>query len=398
MTDNRICPICGFAKCELFLLRNNVPVQQNFLTASQEKALNVPRGDLSMCFCRDCGFVFNSAFDSDLMVYDADYNNTQESSECFKHHLTGLKERLIAGAGLRKSIIAEIGCGKGYFLKMLVLDAALDNRGFGFDPSYEGEEVLANGRLTFEKKYFDSSCRGFKADALVCRHVIEHIPDPLKFIKEISVALSESPECRLFFETPCIDWIFDNLTIWDFFYEHCSLFSVESLAKLFIQCGFHIRNIEHVFGDQYLWLEAAKSDRSDVVFACQSKTLEKMKKFAAYENKLIAAWKKTVQDLSRCGPVAIWGAGAKGVTFLNLIDSHHDFVDFVVDLNPDKHDRYIPGTGHQVKSVEHLLRAEVKNVIVMNPNYESEIRATLSKTGVKVNLILEPGENNENSN
>ena len=390
------CPVCGFAHCERFLSRDNVPVQQNFLTPSQEKAINVPRGDLHMCFCSGCGFVFNSAFDPALMVYDADYNNTQESSECFKQHLSTLKEKLTAEAGLKKATIAEIGCGKGYFLKMLVLDESLDNRGFGFDPSYEGEEILADGRLTFTKKYFDSSCRGFRADALVCRHVIEHIHRPVQFVEEISAALADSPDCRLFFETPCVDWIFDHLTIWDFFYEHCSLFSTESIARLFNQRGYEIKSLEHVFGDQYLWLEAVKSAEIIAGQACSGSTLAKMKKFAAYEKVAVAKWKQEVQRLKRLGPLAVWGAGAKGVTFVNLVDRQRDLIELVIDLNPDKHGRYIPGTGHRVAGYKHLVSTGIKNVIVMNPNYVDEIRAMLSESGVAVNLIIEPGENNEN--
>ncbi|EKD84380.1 MAG: NDP-hexose methyltransferase protein [uncultured bacterium] len=357
----------------------------------------MPRGDLRMCFCSTCGFVFNSAFDPVLMVYNADYNNTQESSECFKQHLSALKEKLTVESGLKNSTIAEIGCGKGFFLKMLILDESLGNRGFGFDPSYEGEEVMAEGRLTFEKKYFDGNCRGFKADALICRHVIEHIPNPRQFVEEISVALGASPGCRLFFETPCIDWIFDNLTIWDFFYEHCSLFSAESLTILFNHCGYQIKRLEHVFGNQYLWMEAAKSSESTDVSIYTGKTFEKMKKFAAYERGVIARWNKTVQHLKGLGSLAVWGAGAKGVTFVNLLDRRRDLIDLIIDLNPAKHDKYIPGTGHKVVGYEDIAGAGIKNVIVMNPNYIEEIRAMLSKSGVKVNLITEPGEYNENS-
>jgi len=392
MFDSTICPLCRFTGCEEFLRRESVPVQQNFLTISRQKALRAKRGDLRMYFCPACGFVFNQAFEPDLMIYDSDYNNTQESSDCFKEHLINLKNRLVHEGGLRQATIAEIGCGKGYFLKMLVLDDALGNRGFGFDPSYEGEELLGNGRLRFEKKYFDSKCRGFSADALICRHVIEHVPDPVKFIGEISEALRDAPHCRLFFETPCVEWIIASLTIWDFFYEHCSLFSTGTLNRLFIQSGYKVKSIEHVFGGQYLWLEAVKADRQSEPTVLPADFAEKVKKFAGYERKLISDWKSLVQKLKQQGPLAIWGAGAKGVTFLNLFDPRCQLIDMVIDLNADKHNRYIPGTGHEVVDCRRLAESGVKNVIVMNPNYLEEIRALLAESDIRVNLIIEPGE------
>jgi len=392
MFEKKCCPACLSDSCEMFLNRERVPVQQNFLSLSHSKAIDTPRGDLRMHFCHECGFVFNASFDQKLMVYDSDYNNTQESSGHFKSHLQTIKNKLVFENDLRNSTIAEIGCGKGFFLKMMVLDEELNNRGFGFDPSYVGKDELANGRLVFQKKYFDSHCAGFEADALLCRHVIEHIPNPVSFLSEIRSALAESNACRLFFETPCVEWIFDNMVIWDFFYEHCSLFCSGSISRLFTRAGFSLKKVEHVFSGQYLWIEASNSGITTSEKQICNDISEKVKKFAAYEKAVLENWSTLINKIKKSGNLAVWGAGAKGVTFLNLLDSDCRLIDFVIDMNPDKHNRFVPGTGHRVTGLNELFKNDVKNVIVMNPNYIEEIRGLLGQRAAEINLIIEPGE------
>lgn len=392
------CPVCTGEHTEVFLERRQVPVQQNFLATSRARAIGVARGDLQMRFCNSCGFVFNASYRPELLQYDADYNNTQESSDYFRQHLESLKNKLVNEHGCKNSVIAEIGCGKGFFLKMLVLDESLDNRGFGFDPSYEGEETLGGGRLRFIKKYFDSNCRGFNADVLLCRHVIEHVARPFEFLSGLRTALGESPACRLFFETPCGDWIFENLTIWDFFYEHCSIFTEHSISCLFNRAGFKVDSLAHVFGGQYLWLEASMAANREIAERQNAISREKMLTFAAFERDMVARWQQTVRDLKAKGPVGVWGAGAKGVTFVNLLDKNCEAIDLLVDVNPDKHGRFVPGTGHPVVGCEQIAASGIKNLIVMNPNYLAEVSALLKRSGIKVNLIIEPGGKNENSN
>jgi len=87
------------------------------------------------------------------------------------------------------------------------------------------------------------------------------------------------------------------------------------------------------------------------------------------------------------GPIAVWGAGAKGVTFVNLIDPKKELIDCVVDLNPNKQGRHIPGTGHPIVSYQNLPKRKVTTAILMNPNYREENQTLLRKAGIKLKLI-----------
>lgn len=392
MAERANCPICASANIQLFLHRERVPVQQNNLYHSEKEALNCALGDLQMSFCENCGFVFNRAFDPQLMQYSASYNNTQEASGHFVAHLEQMKNRLIA-SGVKNAKIVEAGCGKGFFLKALIADPKFENTGIGFDPAYEGEESLFAGRLRFVKKYFDHSCVDIEPDTLICRHVIEHVNEPVEFLREIAMALRSSHGCRLFFETPCIDWIFRTRTIWDFFYEHCSIFSAQSLKFLFEKTGFSVKKVEAVFSDQYLWLEAENRQPALPVPAAPETTAHLLTAFKSSAQQQNQSWQELLQKRSKKGPILVWGAGAKGVTFANLFDRERRHIEALIDVNPDKQGRFIPATAHPVIGPAGLKDLKEATIIVMNPNYRGEISALLQRQGLNAELITEPGEN-----
>jgi ubiquinone/menaquinone biosynthesis C-methylase UbiE len=376
----------------MFLERLQVPVQQNNLYKTNQEAKNCLKGDLRMTFCSDCGFVYNAAFEPKLMKYSSDYNNTQEASGHFLDHLKTMKKRMIK-AGVTNSAIVEVGCGKGYFLETLIEDLNLNNQAIGFDPSYEGDLIKYDGRLRFIKHYFDSKCEQLKADSLVCRHVIEHVPEPLLFLKEIKAALNGSKDCRLFFETPCVDWIFKTKTIWDFFYEHCSLFNTQSLAFLFRKAGYQVTNIESVFSDQYLWLEAKNDSSFEMKPEEPDQTQKYLSEFIRYEKQQTELWQNFLNQNFQNNKIAVWGAGAKGVTFVNLFDKDARMVECIIDVNTAKQNRYVAGTGHLVTDFSEIQNRNIQQIIVMNPNYENEIQNLLTKHNISAKLILHPGEN-----
>ncbi len=214
------------------------------------------RGDLDLQVCQGCGFVFNRRFDPARLAYEQDYDNTQSHSAVFDAYLDRHVAELVQQEGVRDAQVVEVGCGKGHFLRKLVAYPGSGNRGLGFDPSYRGALSELDGRLRFERRFYDAQCAQTPADVVVCRHVIEHVADPLALLRAVRAALRERPQARVFFETPCVRWILRNQVLWDFFYEHCSLFSAASLRSAFERTGFEVLQVRPVFGDQYLWLEA----------------------------------------------------------------------------------------------------------------------------------------------
>ncbi|SMD13474.1 class I SAM-dependent methyltransferase [Sporomusa malonica] len=389
---NLNCPVCDSKHSYLFLERKNTPIFQNIIIPDQSVATQLKDGKISLLACQECGFVFNGDFNENKIIYNQAYENCQFHSNYFNNYVSGLIEYLLEEYKIRNSRIIEIGCGQGEFLKKLVENPKYGNYGFGFDPSYRGEDILFDGRLSFQKDYYSEKYIDIDADIIVCRHVIEHISDPLMLLGNIRKALRNPKETILFFETPCINWILENHVFWDFFYEHCSYFNMNSILTAFSSSGLTIRQINHIFEGQYLWAEAAfdsgTGNRITQEPFCWREFKQVIDNFVKVENLMVNNWRNKISALhQRNYKVAIWGAGAKGVTFANLIDPNCNLINCAIDINPNKQGNYIPGTGHLITNVESAVRKGGTHAIIMNPNYMSEIQEILALKNIDLKLI-----------
>jgi FlaA1/EpsC-like NDP-sugar epimerase len=84
----------------------------------------------------------------------------------------------------------------------------------------------------------------------------------------------------------------------------------------------------------------------------------------------------------------IWGAGSKGITFLNTLHLSHEKLEYVVDVNPRKHGRFITGTGQQIIPPVFLQQYNPQAVILMNPIYQEEIRRTMQRLNLSAETLL----------
>ncbi|MGR3585720.1 MAG: methyltransferase, partial [Pseudooceanicola nanhaiensis] len=109
--------------------------------------------------------------------------------------------------------------------------------------------------------------------------------------------------------------------------------------------------------------------------------------FPAKVAEIRAHWTDFVRSRHAAGrKVAIWGGGSKGVSFLTT-NGLEDEVARVIDINPFKQGKYMPGTGHRVSAPEDLKDTVPDTVIVMNPVYLPEIGAQLASMGLHPELV-----------
>ena len=380
------CPICNLSQIQQFLHRSQVPIHQHLVIDTAKDATIIQRGELNLVVCCHCGFVFNQTFDSNLLEYGENYDNAQTHSPFFEDYLDDITEYLITERGVKNSQILEIGCGQGHFLHKLVAVESANNYGYGCDPSYI-PTPNSHPRIQFEQRYYGSDCTHIPVDVVICRHVIEHVPDPVGLLKSVRAALVNSPHARLFFETPCVDWILQHQVVWDFFYEHCSYFTVSSLSTAFQQAGFEVAEVKHIFGGQYLWLEARIAPGHVEVNYQPNQTEFLATEFAQAEQTTISKLRTKIKLLTVKGRVALWGAGAKGVTLANLVDPDRKLITAIIDLNSNKHDGYLPGTGHPIINYLDIDRYQIESAILMNPNYYQENIALLQAANLELQLI-----------
>jgi SAM-dependent methyltransferase len=376
------CAACDATELRTLLSRSRVPVHQNRLAATAEEALRAPRGDLELACCVRCGLVFNRAFRPELLCYAPGYENDQTASPLFSAHV---EERVHAMVreGVRNQQVIEIGCGNGEFLRRLTREGA--NRGVGFDPVAPSAVPWDGGAVRFEPRAFAGETLDPPPDVVVGRHVIEHVADPPALLELARRALGDDPGRRLYLETPGVEWMLETLAIWDFFYEHASYFGARSLANVLAVAGFRPLSLERVFGDQYLWTRAAPSapQRPEPPPAEYFAALDS---FVGREAGEISRWRDDVEAWGADGEVAVWGAGGKGATFLNLIDADRRRVSVVVDVHPLKQGRFIGGTGHPVVAPDRRHLGRVAHVVVMNPNYVAEVTSRIDELGLRATV------------
>lgn len=374
------CPVCGSTITAKFLDVRGVPLFCNVLLDSREEALKAAKGDIELVFCRSCGHVFNSAFEPVRMRYSPRYENSLHYSPAFREYAGGLARRLVTTYDLRNKDIIEIGCGKGDFLRLLA-DAG-NNRCLGFDPSFDPyrnglgnrSERFALVQDEYTEKY--SSC---PADFIVCRQVLEHIAEPRRFLKTIRRAIGDKPQVVVFVEVPNVMFTLKDFGIWDLIYEHCGYFTAASLRRLFVETGFNPLTVSEAFGGQYLCIEAKPSFQKKIFQTTSdhisTETVDgHVNGFADRYRQQISKWRKVIAGLRRSGTkTVVWGAGSKGVTFLNVLKAVSG-IDYVVDINPHKHGYFVPGTGQNIVPPEFLQKYHPDKIIVMNPVYFDEIR------------------------
>ena len=134
----------------------------------------------------------------------------------------------------------------------------------------------------------------------------------------------------------------------DFFYEHCSLFTPAALQHALDRAGFEAANVTTVFGGQYLWAEAV-AGRDLSASRPEGAGLGEI---AGARDRFVQHWTSVVDEARTRGPVALWGAGAKGVTFSAMIDPDGVSIDHVIDINPAKQGLFLAGTGLPVLSAQ----------------------------------------------
>lgn len=361
-----VCPVCG-GVLRPFTTRASVPVHQHVLLRDAEEARATPRGTLALDWCAGCGLVTNVAFNESLLSYGGRYDNSQTFSPAFSDHVAGLVESLL-GRGVRGKQVLEIGCGKGAFLREICSRGA--NDGIGFDPSYVGPDSDLDGRARFERQLFHPRLVASPADVVVCRHVIEHVRSPVQLLSSAREVLRDGG--LLFLETPALEWILSGVVFWDLFYEHCGYFTKTALANAAQAAGFEILELRPVFGAQYLAVTARAVDRPPPLQPPAADFAQQLERYRQEEESRLETWDRRIAEFAQQGPLAVWGAGAKGATFVNLLDPDASRIACLVDINPAKQQHYLAGTGHKVISPVDLRGAPIRSVLVMNPNYLTE--------------------------
>jgi len=232
------------------------------------------------------------------------------------------------------------------------------------------------------REFFTDNTNEIAPDLLCCKMTLEHIGQTHRFLTSVR-AVANRKDSVIFFQVPDVDRILKEGAFWDVYYEHCSYLSATSLKKLFAVTGFSVQRIWTGYDGQYLMIvtnptehgsDVAPSDADSVaaiIRMCDS--------FAAAAARSRAMWLSRLRDWAAAGQrTVLWGSGSKAVAFLTTLGVH-DEVEHVVDINPYRVGKFLPGTGQRIVEPAFLRDSRPDNVVVMNPIYRDEVGRELAR-------------------
>jgi SAM-dependent methyltransferase len=290
------------------------------------------------------------------------------------------------------SKVVELASNDGYLLQNFV-----ERRipAYGIDPAANVAKQANERGIRTLVAFFGSqlatelAAKGEQADLIIANNVFGHVPDLNDFVQGMKILLKESGTITI--EIPHFMRLIENNQFDTIYHEHYCYHTLLADTKIFAEFGLRLFDVEELpthGGSIRMYLchhSDARSTSSQVQRLVQeekSRGLDGMAAYAAFGEKVRETKRKLLTFLieaKRAGKtVAGYGAPGKGNTLLNYCGIRSDFIDFVVDRNPYKHGKFLPGTRIPVYSPEELLRRMPDFVLILPWNIKEEIMSQMA--------------------
>lgn len=370
------CFACGSTGLIAFYEVEDVPAQTCVLLDSRAEAEDFPTGEILLAFCESCGFIQNVRFDLDLVDYSKPTEESQAFSPRFTEFATQLADDLVQRNHLMGKSVLEVGCGKGDFLRLLVERGV--GSALGIDPGYLPNREEHEGRIVeYRREWFGADDTDLTGDLVLTRHLMEHVPNVGEFFGWLTASARNTEDSVVFTEVPDTARVLAEGAFWDVYHEHCSYFTLGSLARTIRAAGMTVTDLRYGFDEQYLLAESLPVPGGDAlpIEDTPQEVARLVAHFAEVATDSVERWKARIEEVQTGqGPVAVWGGGSKAVAFLASVGVSDVTV---VDINPHKQGKWLPGVGSEVQAPEVLKVVQPALVVPMNPIYVDEIRKDL---------------------
>jgi SAM-dependent methyltransferase len=380
---DQACRSCGGRRLEVFLSLGELPLADALL---REEDLGRPelRYPLDVAFCPDCALVQVVEEVPPQRLFVDNYLYFSSYSDALLEHARAHAGRLVAERRLGpESLVVEIGSNDGYLLRHV---AAAGVPVLGIDPAPDQADAAeAAGVPTLREFFGESVARSLgRADVVVANNVMAHTPDLNGFVAGLATLLADGGVATI--ENPSVEDLVAKCEFDTIYHEHFSYFSTTAVAALMQRHGLSLNRVERfpeLHGGTRRWWVSPVTAVEDSVgeelageAAAGVGRAEHYRRFGERVDHLRSELLELLRRLRAEGArVAAYGAAAKGATLLNACGIGRDLVEFVVDRNPHKQGRFMPGTHQPIRAPEALVEELPDYVLLLAWNFEREILA-----------------------
>ncbi len=395
------CRFCNYESLKVFLDLNTSALSNAYLSC-EELSKGETWYPLKLFVCENCWLVQSQDFVTGKEIFVKDYAYFSSFSKSWLKHCQEYAENIIERFKLdSQSLVVEVAANDGGLLKFF---QEKEIQCFGVEPAMD---VAQSARLKGVKiitEFFNELTASHiakekgKADLIIANNVLAHNDDIIDFVMGFSKLLK--PEGFATFEFPHLLEMIRFTQFDTVYHEHFSYLSLITVSSVFAKCGLNIFDVEKIntHGGS-LRVYAQKSDtglnkesKSISLIISEEKNfgltkIATYKKYQEQVDNIKFEFLSFLLEKKKLGKkVAAYGAAAKGNTFLNYLGIKSDLIDFVIDRNPAKQGKFLPGSRIPIMNEDYLKKEPPHYLVVLPWNIKSEVFSQLdyfSKNGGK---------------
>jgi SAM-dependent methyltransferase len=386
------CRHCAAELERVCLDLGSAPPSNAYLT---EAALRAPEVwyPLRLLVCDRCWLVQTEDHAGRDDLFSADYAYFSSFSSSWLAHAKAYVAAMRERFGLTKaSLVCEVAANDGYLLRF-ARDVGIPC--FGVEPTASTAGAARALGIDIVERFFgvdlarELAAAGRQVDLVAANNVLAHVPDINDFVRGFALLLK--PGGVATFEFPHLLRLLRENQFDTVYHEHYSYLSLGTVMRVFDACGLAVFDVEElpthggslrVFAQRRDSGKAARTGAVDRVLADElGAQLASAAGYADLQprvDKLKDDFVAFLVEARRAGrKVAAYGAAAKGNTLMNYAGVRPDHIAFVVDRNPAKQGRYMPGSRIPIVGEERLREARPDDIVLLPWNLRDELMTQL---------------------
>jgi len=348
---------------------------------------------LKVLVCEQCWLVQTEDYNRASELFDSKYAYFSSVSSSWLDHAQEYVDLVVDRFHLNnQSQVVEVGANDGYLLQYV---QKKNIPCIGIEPTASTAAAARQKGITIIDEFFGMETatqlvkNNIKADLIIANNVLAHVPDINDFVKGFSCLLKHDGVAT--FEFPYLLNLINKNQFDTIYHEHYSYLSLISIENVFRENGLKIFDLEDLQthgGSLRLYAQCSLTGIRPVSSLVERKREEEIRSGVStrryYENFQIRINKikndfvtfliKAKQEGKK---VVAYGAAAKGNTFLNYAGIRPDLISFVVDRNPAKQGKYMPGSRIPIVEEARLLEEKPDYVVILPWNLRDEIISQL---------------------